>query len=272
MSLWKTLRSLHQTHRRPTRKSRMRRPTQGLLCLEPLETRTLLSSVYWTGDGDGTNWSEAANWSDGEVPGQGDFAVIDDGDPTVVVGAGVNASVNSLFAYSANLEIESGGSLSVAADSMIEGPLSNAGSVAVQSGELLLAGSGVSSGTFTEAAGSTLDFAADADGSGGSTYDLQAGTQITGLGTTIIGQSPIPIFGSWGGAGDVDLETDVTLPNLTLNMYGYVEGTGDLTINGPLTWEYGWLDGTGTTYASDGITGYGGGLEYGATTIAGRRR
>ncbi len=269
MSLWKTLRSLHQTHRRPTRKSRMRRPTQGLLCLEPLETRTLLSSVYWTGDGDGTNWSEAANWSDGEVPGQGDFAVIDDGDPTVVVGAGVNASVNSLFAYSANLEIESGGSLSVAADSMIEGPLSNAGSVAVQSGELLLAGSGVSSGTFTEAAGSTLDFAADADGSGGSTYDLQAGTQITGLGTTIIGQSPIPIFGSWGGAGDVDLETDVTLPNLTLNMYGYVEGTGDLTINGPLTWEYGWLDGTGTTYASDGITGYGGGLEYGALDNSG---
>ena len=41
------------------------------LRFEPLEDRTLLSVVNWTGQGDGVSWFDAHNWVGGHVPGDG---------------------------------------------------------------------------------------------------------------------------------------------------------------------------------------------------------
>lgn len=52
--------------------------------VEPLERRVLLATVQWTGSGDGTLWSDPANWSTNAVPAAGDDVIISSaGDPIV---------------------------------------------------------------------------------------------------------------------------------------------------------------------------------------------
>ena len=70
--------------------------------------------VQWDGGGDGTSWSDQANWSNDTLPGSGDDVVINVlGTPTVTIDASAGAvEVNSIDSYEA-LAI-TGGSLSVA--------------------------------------------------------------------------------------------------------------------------------------------------------------
>ena len=116
---------------------------------DTLESRTLLSNVAWTGNGDGTSWTDASNWSDDAVPTASDDVTIDlSGNPTIEITSGTQ-SVNSLS--STDLISISGGSLSVAANSTISGGLTMTG------GSLTASGSGVSltvTGTTTVSGGS----------------------------------------------------------------------------------------------------------------------
>ncbi len=69
---------------RPTPRSSRRRPT-----IEVLEGRLVLSTVNWSGVGDGTSWNSPSNWVGGVVPGPGDDAVIDvGGNVTIQLPAG----------------------------------------------------------------------------------------------------------------------------------------------------------------------------------------
>src|SRR4051812_31840693 len=58
--------------------------------IQPLESRTLLSIVTWTGSGDSSSWNDAANWStnDGTTPGATDDVVIPTGFANVVHSSG----------------------------------------------------------------------------------------------------------------------------------------------------------------------------------------
>ncbi|MEZ6130775.1 MAG: PKD domain-containing protein [Planctomycetaceae bacterium] len=53
---------------------------------ESLESRLLLAAINWDGGGDGTTWTDAANWAGDVLPGASDTAVIDlpGSDPTIV--------------------------------------------------------------------------------------------------------------------------------------------------------------------------------------------
>lgn len=52
--------------------------------------------VRWTGAGDGSSWSDGANWEGAVVPGEGDTAVIPDNVEAVVDGAAVAGTLNDL--------------------------------------------------------------------------------------------------------------------------------------------------------------------------------
>ena len=54
---------------------------------EGLESRQLFNAIAWTGAGDGVNWSNAANWSGGIVPGFAD-------DVTINVAANPNIQIS----------------------------------------------------------------------------------------------------------------------------------------------------------------------------------
>ncbi len=114
-----------------------------------LEPRTLLSNVSWTGQGDGTTWTDASNWSNDAVPGPSDnVAISKSGNPTIAISSGTQ-SVNSIS--STDPISISGGSLSVAANSTLSGGLTMTG------GSLTASGSGVSltvTGTTTDSGGS----------------------------------------------------------------------------------------------------------------------
>ena len=120
-----------------------------VLQLDSLEPRTLLSNVSWTGQGDGTTWTQASNWSNDAVPTASDDVTINlSGNPTIQITTG-SQSVHSLTSTDP-LSI-SGGSLSVAASSTISGGLTMTG------GSLAASGSGVSltvTGTTTDSGGS----------------------------------------------------------------------------------------------------------------------
>ena len=98
------------------RKSSHRKPFRPFrrLYLELLEERLAPSTVVWTGNGDGTNWNNPANWSPQGVPGNTADVTIN------VSGAVVNYStgtltVNSIVDYD-TLEV-TGGSLAISSQS-----------------------------------------------------------------------------------------------------------------------------------------------------------
>jgi|GEM_PF-1621692 hypothetical protein len=66
-----------------------------LFC-EILERRLLLSTVNWTGAGDGVNWTDPNNWSTHSTPGTSDDVIISAaGNPTIQLALGTQ-SVNSV--------------------------------------------------------------------------------------------------------------------------------------------------------------------------------
>jgi hypothetical protein len=58
--------------------------------VEPLETRRLLASMLWTGEGDGTSWSKSANWVEaGTDPAVHRVPAVDD---DISIGSGANSN------------------------------------------------------------------------------------------------------------------------------------------------------------------------------------
>ena len=107
--------------------ARGRRRVRGAVtaAIEALEARTMLAAIAWTGLGDGANWSDAANWSDHALPAWGDDVTINvAGNPTVHVD--VAATIHGLTSFSP-LSLDVGGGLSIAAEAVLNAPLTLAG-------------------------------------------------------------------------------------------------------------------------------------------------
>ena len=118
--------------------------------IEALENRLLLSALFWTGGGDGVNWTDVRNWSTGAVPAAADDVTINiGGNPGIQLASGVQA-IHSLTSTQP-LKI-TGGTLSVATTAQFSGNLNLAGGT-------LLGGTYTSSGAGSLAvtAQSTLD-------------------------------------------------------------------------------------------------------------------
>ena len=133
--------------------------------------------VWWDGGGDGTSWSDAANWSGDLLPGPNDDVLIDDvTDPVVILNSG-SVSVKSLESEEAL--VVTGGSLTVTAPSVIQGSL-----------------------TMSEGAGIVADGSSaslDVRGTavlGGANVVARNGGQMNFLGAT-------SYAASWGGASPV---------------------------------------------------------------------
>jgi hypothetical protein len=110
------------------RRRQGRRPAHELL-----EDRVTPSAVSWTGNGDGVNWSDPHNWSTGQLPGPADDVTINSPGAVISHATG-NDSAHSL--QSENPILLSGGSLSLAADSVIDDSLIFTGGTFTNSGNL----------------------------------------------------------------------------------------------------------------------------------------
>jgi RHS repeat-associated protein len=138
--------------------ARGRRRVRGAVtaAIEALEARTMLAAIAWTGLGDGANWSDAANWSDHALPAGGDDVTINvAGNPTVHVD--VTATIHGLTSFSPlSLDVVGGG-LSIAAEAVLNAPLTLAGGTLT--GGTWSGGGGMtiaSSGTYSVLDGVTL--------------------------------------------------------------------------------------------------------------------
>ena len=118
---------------------------------EPLEFRSLLSTVTWDGGAGTLQWTDALNWNTDTLPGAGDDVAIPVSGITISHGGAVTA-IRRLQSQ-ASLSILSGG-ISVTADSFVSGSLNNAGSLTVVSGTLEATGGGTSSGSYLAQPGS----------------------------------------------------------------------------------------------------------------------
>jgi len=136
---------------------------QDLAALNTLDA--VAATVSWATDNNGY-WDVASNWSTGSVPGADDVVVIDraGANPTVTLRSGAQ-SIKSLD--SRESLVMSGGSLTLAEESRIEGPFTLSGGTVTANAPLTLAGTSVlsggtlmgavsNSGTLTIAANTTL--------------------------------------------------------------------------------------------------------------------
>jgi len=142
--------------------------------------------------------------------------------------------------------IKSGGTGS----STIASEFDNTGSVTVLSGTLDLE-SGAATGQFTVSSGATIAFPSLSTGSDASqVYSLGAGTTIGGDGLMAI------------TGGTVSIDGPVSATNVELDS-GTLTGTGDLSVQGTLTWTGGMIGGTGLiNVAPGGFLDLAGGSDY----------
>ncbi len=153
----------------------------------------------------------------------------------------------------------------------------NMGELLVGSGRVALyqhSRSSASTGTYTVPAGSTLAFESG-------TYNLHAGSVVTGAGALQLGGATVNFNGAYshsgslsvsGGAanftqpvgvsslsvsgGMLNLSTpgaDATTPTLAFSG-GTLTGAGDVNVSGATTWSGGTMSGAGTTFANGGLT------------------
>ena len=157
------------------------------LAIETLEDRLVLTTVNWI-NASGGNWNVAANWSTGHVPGTGDDAVIDSAAAlSVFLPSGDNESVHSLTTTANDTLSITGGSLTVAANSTLGGPLSmNGGSLTATGAGITVAVNGTTSvtgGNLFAVGGATLNLPelTSYTANSGQTSTLEA----TGTGSTL---------------------------------------------------------------------------------------
>jgi hypothetical protein len=164
-------------------------------------------------------------------------------DATFGLGSGVSTAFNNAGTLS---KVDGNGTSSFATQ------FNNSGTVQVQFGTLLLAGGGVSTGSFGVDTGASLNF-------GGAVYNVLASSSVMGPGdvTFVGGSQRITVVGSYAVTGNtrvvsgfVDFASDATLASLTLSG-GELTGLGTVTVNGLLTWTGGAMTGlSGTTNLS----------------------
>jgi hypothetical protein len=131
----------------------------------------------------------------------------------------------------------------------------NSGAVEVQSGTLDLNGGGISSGTFSGAAGTTLVLGWKHTFSASSSVDFPNVSFTLGTAT---------IDGAFRASESADISgtalfnSAATLAAVSLRGGGLIDGSGTLTIAGPLSWSGGSMRGAGKTVARGGIAISGG--------------
>jgi hypothetical protein len=157
--------------------------------LEVLEDRITPNTVNWVG-GNG-DWDTAGNWLDvttqtNHLPTASDDAVINVPAITVTHSQGNGDSVHSLASQAA-ISIAAG-SLSFAATSTVNAPLSNNGTVQVLGGTLNLAG-GLSNFSNTTLTGGTYQVAGTLQFSGANIVTNAATTVLDGPASQIVDQS-----------------------------------------------------------------------------------
>jgi fibronectin-binding autotransporter adhesin len=142
--------------------------------LESLEQRRLLTAITWSGAGDGTTFTSAANWIGGVAPGPNDHAII--GASSTTIGLSGDISVESIVS-GAPLDVTSG---SLTVDSGAS--QANAG-LTVASGAALYATGG---GTSFEATGATVIDGASVFAQDGGSLTLPGLTSYTTSSTTAL--------------------------------------------------------------------------------------
>ncbi|HEV3416005.1 MAG TPA: hypothetical protein VG056_04310, partial [Pirellulales bacterium] len=250
----------------------------------------MLSTVNWTGGGDGVNWSDPNNWSSApNLPGSSDDVVINASGPLTINHASGNDSINSISSTNSQVSLDlSGGSLAVSANSTIAGSFTNSGTLHLTSGTLHLTG-GVTStgGVFVVDAGAELPM--------GGGVSLDAASSVSGAGSVGFNPGSVTVAGRYNVTGETDLEPNsgdtvdfsgnvqnvgttlfvelasggqptpvITFHNTPINVTNLTLPGGVLT-TGPIqassfTWSGGTLQGTGTVTVSNSMT-IGGGDE-----------
>jgi hypothetical protein len=197
------------------------------------------------------NW-QVATWN-----GQGDISLAD--------GAALNNASGAVFNVQSDTMMSCAGGSPVAFNNAgqfgkslgggtttVGVPFQNTGTVDVRSGTLLVTGGGVGDGSFTVAAGSTLQLARDA-------YLLNAGSQVSGAGSVTFGldvptDRTMTVAGSYNvantlvNAGTVNFVSNATTGTATISG-GVLAGLGTVTVSGLLTWTGGTMSDAGHTVA-----------------------
>jgi RHS repeat-associated protein len=163
---------------------------QLMTCVtEVLESRRMLSTVAWTGAGDGVNWTDPNNWSTHALPGSGDDAVINtSGGAITLNGTETVRSLNTVRAFT-----------------LASGSLSLAGGTGAPT-------SGVA-GAFNIAAGATLNVASGEKLELDSAYNTVESLTVNGTLNLANGSS-------------MTLDTSAGYANTQLLVYGTVNATG----------------------------------------------
>jgi len=169
--------------------------------LEPLEARSLLSAISWTGMGTDTLWSNSDNWSGGVVPGPADDVLIDAGaaNPTVRFTSDAGAATVRSLRLNESM-IMTGGSLRVSTTSVLRSSLT-------------VMGGTIGGGAWDSTVGPIFF-------TGGATGTIAGGTSFTGSITTI--NNRVRVMDSFSLAGTmtvngsgIDFFSDITFESGT---------------------------------------------------------
>jgi len=125
------------------------------LAFEPLEDRSLLAAIAWDGGGNGTAWSDPLNWSGNVLPGPADDVTIGPGATTITYASGTT-SIRSLHVAAGRTLALTIGTLSLAAESAIEGTLNHTGGTLSGAGELVVRGAYAAAGIMSGSGKTTI--------------------------------------------------------------------------------------------------------------------
>ncbi len=147
-------------------------------CIEPLESRVLLSTITWI-NSSGGSWNTASNWSGGVTPGSGDDVVINQpGNISITISA--STAAHSLQLTGDTLVV-SAGTLSLGADSAV-----NSGATLSETGgNVSVTGSLINTGTISIAPPSQLTISGTFTQNG--TLSMAPGALISGVGQNLLG-------------------------------------------------------------------------------------
>ncbi|MDB5389043.1 MAG: tandem-95 repeat protein, partial [Planctomycetaceae bacterium] len=143
--------------------SRRRRLRPVADCLELFESRVMLSAVSWTGQGDGTTWSDVANWSTGSLPDSTSDVTLNAPAGTTIHGPSSATTINNLIVKSADFILD-GGDLTVstkldvqnAQNLSVQGGILTATNITLENSTLTLSGGTIANSILTETGGSEL--------------------------------------------------------------------------------------------------------------------